>query len=97
MSRCSAHTLTRGVLTFSPCMRLMALKERSRQVRRVREVRPSMLVSSLKVSTSAFNPTAPSSPCNTIEDAKPNSGKITGAHYYPKHTGLDLSLNLETL
>ena len=56
-----------------------------------------MLVSSLKVSTSAFNPTAPSSPCNTIEDAKPNSGKITGAHYYPKHTGLDLSLNLETL
>ena len=74
----------------------MALKERSRQVRRVREVRPSMLVSSLKVSTSAFNPTAPSSPYNTKDVAEPNFGMITKAHHYPKHKSLDLHI-LQTM
>lgn len=46
-------------------MRLMALKERSRQVRRVKEVRPSMLVSSLNVSARDLSPTAPSKLCTS--------------------------------
>ena len=46
-------------------MRVMALKERSRQVRRVKGVRPSMLVSSLKVSTRDLSPTAASKPCTS--------------------------------
>jgi len=52
-------------VTLRACMRVMALKERSSQVRQVKGVRPSMLVSSLKVSTRDLSPTAPSKPCTS--------------------------------
>ena len=54
-------------------MRLMALKERSRLVRRVKEFRPSMLVSSLNVSARDLSPTAPSKPCTSLTIAESTS------------------------
>ncbi len=62
MTGAAAETTECGGVTFRPCIRLMALKDRSRQVRQVKELRPSMLVNSLKLSTSALSPAAPSSP-----------------------------------